>query len=663
MFDSLIVLRVAPGQWLDPRKTGELLAWLGSRPGAIDELALFSSFTHPPLPLGVVRRHCLRLAEVMPQMRQGGYRVGVNILATMGHHEENLPGSLAEPWTRSTDPQGRVSLGSFCPASPELLHYTEELYILVAEAGPDFIWVDDDVRLMGHLPIRATCFCEACIDRFCQEIGATYTRETLVAAMGGPPSPERDELRLLWLEHNRVMIANLLRAAAEAVHRVDPTLPMGFMTGDRFYEGYGFGEWADALEGPQSPPARWRPGGGFYSDDAYMGLVDKANAIGRQVSQLPRKVSIIQSEIENFIYQRLSKSVAVTMLEGIAHMAAGATGLALNVIGDPDSVAEEYTPFLEATHVTRPFLAALAEATGRSVPEGLWPAWNRDIYADRGLEGDWLERNQSTTALNLPYALGEIGIPIAYGPEGARVCALAGPMPGAFSVEELEGIFSGGVLLDGRSLAALEELGLQDLAGVRIADTFDIDAIEVLTEHPLNGAYAGWRRNCRQSFWPQPAYRLEPTAPEVEALARMVDYGGADLGPCMTAYTNALGGRVVVLGYSPWHRIYNLCKTSQLKAVCQWLSRDTLPALVETYAKVVVWARRNAQGRLVLVLINASLDPIPELVLRARARGTSVTHLAYSGREYIVTTEQDGAEHVRLRLPQIAPWSAHLLCW
>ena len=247
--------------------------------------------------------------------------------------------------------------------------------------------------------------------------------------------------------------------------------------------------------------------------------------------------------------------------------------------------------------------------------------------------------------------------------------ALAQGLPAAFSQEGLAELFAGGVLLDGQALATLETLGLDDWAGVRIARTFDIDAIEVMADHELNGPYAGWRRDTRQSFWAEPGYRLEPIKPGVQVLANMVDYQGNHLGPCVTAYANALGGRVVVLGYSPWQRIHDLAKTSQLKAVAQWLSRETLPAVVETYARVVVWARRSAAGGLTLILINASLDPIPELCLRVRAGGTSggrpsaVTCWLMSGEQRVLPTEQAGPEHVRVRMDQVAPWSAYLLSW
>jgi hypothetical protein len=665
MPDNLVALRVGTAQWMSDDGFADLMRFLGAHPQAIDEVVFFTSFTHPPIPLDEMERRCARLAEVMPKVRAAGYGVGINVLASMGHHEENLPHSLAESWPRVTDPQGNVSLGSYCPASPELLEYARRLYILVAQAKPDFIWVDDDVRLYGHMPVLATCFCDACIERFNAEFsaaGAAFTRDTLVAATQGEPAPARDAWRDRWLEHNRSMIATLLRAAAEGAHQVDPAIPLGFMTGDRFYEGYAFAEWAEALEGPASGPARWRPGGGFYNDDAYLGLVEKAHDVGRQVSQLPLKARVIQSEIENFPYQKLRKSVAVTLLEAAAHMAAGATGPAFNIIGSNDPL-DEYRPFLDAIAAGKPFLSALRESMGRSPAVGVWPAWNRDLFADHGATGDWLRHNESVAALRRMYVLGELGLPIAYGAQGARISVLSGPLPAAFSRPELERMLSGGVLLDAPAAHSLAQLGLGDATGVRIAGGIAQDMSEVLSDHPLNGRFAGWSRNCRQSFWPETACRLEAAAEGVEELAHLADYAGAGHGPCMTAYRNPLGGRVVVAGYYPWTLIHNLAKSSQMKAVCQWLSRESLPVVVETYARVVVWARHDPQGRLVLVLLNASLDPAPVLSLRVRARPAPVQHLTMSGEERTLAPAACGPDHVAVTLENVAPWSMHLLRW
>lgn len=662
MADNLVALRVGTAQWMSNDGFHDLMQFLLAYPRAVDEVILFTSFTHAPIPLDEMGRRCDRLAHVLPEVRRAGYRVGINVLTSMGHHEENLIHSLAEPWPRVTDPHGNICRGSYCPASPELLDYVRRIYTMVAKIGPDYIWVDDDVRLYGHLPVLATCFCDECIVRFNAEFGATFTRETLVAATQGEPSLTRDLWRDRWIEHNRRMIAALLSAAAQATHRVAPDIVMGFMTGDRFYEGYAFAEWSDTLVSTASEPPRWRPGGGFYSDDTYMGLVEKAHDIGRQVSQLPANVRVIQSEIENFPYQKLRKSVTITMLEAAAHMAAGATGPAFNIISSNDPL-EEFLPFLSAIDASKSFFGALRESVGRSPPQGIWPAWNANIFADHGARGDWLRQNESVAALRRSYVLAELGLPMAYSVKGARISLLSGPLPAAFDRSELEHIFAGGVLMDVPALHSLSQLGLSEWAGVQANEGFDHDMSEVLSDHWLNGRFARWSRDCRQSFWPATVYRLDATAQDVEVLAHLTDYAGTGFGPCMSVFQNALGGRVVVAGYYPWMLIHSLSKSSQLKAVCRWLSDDTVPIIAETYARIVLWARNDDRGNLVAILLNASMDFLPNITLRARAQASRVQHLTMSGEEHELFAQACGRDHVVLVLRDLQPWSMHLLHW
>ena len=185
----------------------------------------------------------------------------------------------------------------------------------------------------------------------------------------------------------------------------------------------------------------------------------------------------------------------------------------------------------------------------------------------------------------------------------------------------------------------------------------------MLTNHPLNGTYAGWMQDCRQSFWPVDAYRLEPTMPGVETLAHLTNYLGHDFGPCMTAYENELGGRVVVMGYYPWKLIHNMCKSSQLKAVCTWLSRDTQRVTAESFARVMVWARQGTRGQIAIVLCNATLDAQETLSIRVRTAATCFELVDMDGNVSGVTGElctgHDG--EVRLVLHNLAPWSLYLL--
>ena len=660
---GLVAFRVGTDQWLTEERFGGLLKFFREYPGTADELAFFTSGTHPPLPFEVMQRRAERLAGLMPRIRLEGMGAGINLLATIGHHEENLEGSLNEPWQRVVDVHGRESRGCFCPAGREFQAYVARVYTVLAKTGPDFLWIDDDVRLAGHMPVTYTCFCPECVQRFTREADRAFTRESLVAAFGSGPLAERLALRRRWLEHNRATINNLFRLIEQTVHQTQPGLPLGFMTGDRFYEGYAFTQWAGTLAGPQRDTVRWRPGGGFYSDESLTGLVGKAHDIGRQVSQLPPEVAVIQSEIENFPYDLLRKSAETTVVEAAAHMGAGTTGTAFNVLSQRPDPLGEYLPILRAIHRTKPFYRILREELGRSPLVGVWPAWNADSFTVNSADGAWPDgAGDAIGALNRTYVLGEIGIPLCYGPSKAAVTVLAGPGPLAFSPERLREIFSGGVLLDVAAWQTLSRLGLAEWTGVRPGPERARDAIETLTAHPLNGRFAGWSRDCRQSFWHEPASSLEPAASGVETLARMVDYLGRDLGIAMTAFTNELGGRVVVMGYFPWSMMHHLAKSSQMKSVCAWLSGDRLPVRLESFSRIHLWVRQPLPDRVACVLLNASLDPATEPVLRLTNPAKKIRWTDMEGKtDSIKPSPVKGAPGCLVRLPVLKPWSVSML--
>lgn len=652
--NSLVSFRIGTALWLTDERFQDLLDYFGRFPGMTDELAFFTSETHPPLPLEVMEQRAERLARLMAEVRKRGMRAGINVLATMGHHEENLQNSLAAPWQRVTDIHGRISRGSFCPAQPELLDYARKVYAAMTKASPDFIWLDDDIRLAGHMPITLTCFCDRCLSDFSRESGRAFTRETLPAAFDSGPLEERMSWRARWLEHNRVMIDNLFRAIEQTVHALKPGLPLGFMTGDRFWEGYDFARWARTLSGPGRAPVIWRPGGGFYSDERPIDMVGKAHDVGRQVAALPREVVVVQSELENFPYQRLRKAAHSTVVEAAAHMAAGTTGTAFNVLNMRPDPLDEYVPLGARIHASRPFYELMRRELMRSKTEGLWPAWNRDFIKAVNPDGKWLEGGRLPLAE--PYTLGEIGIPICYDFTGRAATALSRTAPLAFTREQLREIFSGGVLMDVDAWHAMERLGLGSWTGVRAVKGCDVDAHEELGKHGLNGRFAGWSRDCRQSFWKERAWALEPSNGKTAALASLRDYAEKDLGISTTAFENELGGRVVVMGYYPWSQIHSLAKASQMKAVVEWASRGRMPAMVESYSKISLWCRSTPAGKRAVVLLNTSLDPDEALKLRVKTRGAAFTLHSMSG-----PARSLKAVNGLVSVPKLDPWHMNLL--
>jgi len=434
------------------------------------------------------------------------------------------------------------------------------------------------------------------------------------------------------------------------------------MSGENFYSGFAYDEWARALAGVQGAPVMWRPGGGFYTDEWTGGLLGKAHSIGRQVAALPDNVTDIQSEIENFPYQRLKKAASTLALEVAAYIGAGCTGAALNCVGFVDAdPAQEYLPYFAAVRRCRAFLDRAVAAFGRSPSTGVWQAVNRDEYATVRIDGDW-SAAPGWHGLNALGELAEIGLPIAYGREGAAVIALSGDSCLAFSREELRGLLAGGALLDGPALQRLNAMGFAEETGFEVIGVRDDDTIEQLTTDPLNGAFAGAHRDCRQSFkwWSEPACLLRPLLPEARVLAEGVDYGGVSHGAVGGVFENNLGGRVAVCGYFPWRYLQTLAKTVQLKALCRWLSRESLPAYLDSYHKVALWSRQDAEGRPALLLLNASLDDAEQVRVLIRAAGP-LTLTRMDGREESLTPDGEDGPYSIFTIPRLDAWQTALL--
>lgn len=656
--EAFISFRIGVPLWRPEARFEEVLSLLDEHPGLADEIALFTSETHPPLPLREVAQRAEILERRMAAARKRGYAAGVNVLSTLGHHEEDLAHSLGEDYPRMTDIEGRVCRGTLCPEHERVHEYVRELYRTVALAGPDFVWVDDDVRCLGHWPICGGCFCDTCLARFAQECGREYTRETLRAAFDTGSPADRLAARRAWLAHNRGLIGRLLALIEETVHEIRPGLPLGFMTGDRFGEGYDFDAWAAVLAGPGNAEVRWRPGGGFYSDEHLDGLVAKSHTIGRQVSLLPPAVRNVQSEIENFPYQRLRKAARTTALEAASHIAAGCTGAALNVLSMYDEPLGEYRALVAELHASRGFYDLLVRTFGRQASCGVWGAWGKDSFAAHNLAaGAWMGNGDAPLWVPPGEEMLELGVPAAYAPDAGCVVAMAGDAPMSFPEAELRRMLSGGVYLDARALCRLHERGLGGLAGFRVAGTHDADCIEVFTDHPINGPFAGRRRDGRQSFWKSRASALVPSG-GASALACLQDYAGSEIcACCLGVFENELGGRVCVAGYYPWAQLSSLAKASQIKRILRWLSRDALPLYVESFHRAAVWVRRNGAGGLAFALINTSLDEARELAVMVRTDASCLRVFDWRCQETAVPACGTDGPYRRFTLPRLGPWA------
>ncbi|MGN6437394.1 MAG: hypothetical protein ACTHMM_12720 [Agriterribacter sp.] len=654
-----ISFRVGTAVWMSDQRFEALLDLFDHYKGVTDQVTFFSSVTHAPLPLKDFESRMKILKKRLTQTRSRGYQAGINILTTIGHHEEDLDHSLKGNYTPVTDMEGNISKGAYCPNDQNFQQYIRTIYRLAAQANPDYIWIDDDVRLAGHMPVTYTCFCHHCLSIFETETQLKWSREKLAKAFSTGTQQEKLQWRNAWLDHNRGTITRLFRLIETTVHAVDPNLILGFMTGDRFYEGYAFDNWAATLSGKSRANVWWRPGGGYYHDGQTAELAGKSHDIGRQVSMLPKEVVVIQSEIENFPYQRMKKAASITALEAASHIAAGCTGAAFNVLSFYDEPLDEYKPLLEKLQQTREFFNRLVAVFGRQPLLGASMVWDRNSFATTALSNHTWPGGGSPVIRPEQY---ELGIPASYDYRQAAIAMLTANNIYTLTDSMIRELLSKAVYLDVPALEQLNKLGYGKLTGFTVSDTALKDRIEAFTPHPINQPFANRQRDNRQSFNRDAAYGIRATQKGAEVLSCLVDYAGEKKsGATMGVFENELGGRIAVSGYYPWHSMGSLSKSSQMKNVFRWLSRDKLPGYVASFHKVNCWMRHTRDGKLAMAITNSSFDVAKELTVMLRVQSAAVTVYNMDGSVTTISASGEEGMYKKFTLPNLEAWQMLLV--
>lgn len=653
--------RIGLPHWETEEAFERLLALLCVRRRIVNEVALFDSITHHLyIPLEDYARRMELAAERLDALRRAGVgSAGINVLATIAHMDEGWSYMPPLPFQPMVGHDGSVSTGCACPNTPQMREYVRAKYALVAHARPDFIWVDDDIR-MHHHGVAWACFCPTCLDLFCRKAGRKYSREKLVRALD---EPEQGRLRELWVQQNIESIESLLEEIKRVLREVGPTIATDLMTcGPAWttYSGMAFGRWFVALDAVKSRPG----GGGFYTDRTPIEMYYKGVDSGRQRALLPTTVTDLQYELENFPYQLLKKSKTALVDECALALAYGMNGVAFNLFALPAAEAD-FLPYMDWIEALRPLWAALVAHTGGLPTAGLWPAWSAELAAKRSVrqgEGSWFGRNAKYD-ITRPLVLGEIGLPIAVDRPGCAT-VLCGRVAEVFDDAELRVMLSGGVLMDSTALDVLTERGLGHLSGVRVAQRLDNGVMERFTEDPINGFAAGRVRDARIEFWGDPRGMgdvLEPVAEGVRVLAHMEDYFYRNRGPCMTAFENELGGRVVVMGYAPWIFLHSVAKRVQIQNVADWVSRGCVPVRIDEAVTLIPVARVSVdRRRAVVVLLNAGMDEIEKVSVHVRCEAKRVRVLApdMPVRTLSMRPEVGGG---RVTLRNISPWGVRVV--
>jgi hypothetical protein len=647
-------MRLAPYPWMGDRQFEETINTLAKYPGVAEDIAFFTEVSGSGTQLEDFKKNMQILSQRMQKVREKGFRPGLNMFVTLGHREENLENSLKGDFQYMVGIDGTVSKGCYCPNDPNYQAYLSQKYQIAAATNPDFIWIDDDVRMSNHAPLKVACFCKHCLDIYEKETGKKYTRESLEKAMNEGSLEEKIKNRKAWLQHNRNTLNNLCQLIEHAVHQTNPAISLGFMSGDRFYDGYDFDHYAENLSGSGKKEVMWRPGGGFYEDYNILELAAKSHAIGRQVSILPATVTSIQSEIENIPCQRLRKASSIVVLEAASHIAAGCTGTTYSILPYYDEPVEAYEPLLQELQKARPFFDLMVQKLGRTPLAGVLNFWNKDICASfNATDGDWF----NVTPIIPSTELYEIGLPAAYSTEHANVTILTKDNIAALTPEEIKSFLSGSLYIDGEVLQQLNAQGWQDYTGFELVASNPGDCVERYLQHALNGKYVGRERRSYPRF---KSYAFKKTNEKAEALTALDDLSGHELGIGMGIFENKLGGRIAVAGHCPLNMMGNPSKSTQQKSVFRWLSRDQLSGYIKSFHRINLWIREATANQQALTLTNSSFDPALQVELMIRTTKTSLKIYDMNCQEKTISSSGTDGPYQKFIIPVIDPWQIRL---
>lgn len=624
----------------------ELLELFKRYPDSIDEVSVFEqNEVQGYHPMSVIEDYCRVLEKRLGQLRAAGIKsVGINSLITLGHADDSemVP---APSFGTMVGPGGERSRGCMCPNDVDFLSYIAEKYRRIALCGPDFVWVDDDIRMENHGIVRHACFCPTCLSRFSADFGYNLTREELVKKLN---APDGEAIRHAWAAHNGATLTRLMKTIGDAVHNVDPKIETGLMYYEVSpYNGMDHKRLVNALGG-----VRVRPGGGFYEDEHPGSFLLKMYSIERQISNLPEGLTDIQYEQENYPYQRLQKSTHMLALECTAALVSGMNGLAVNALHSDKATNAEIAEKCSAMY---PVWKEITKVGGNT--QGLYGAWTAET-AFQYNGGNWFETVDRW--LDTPYALSfpNAGIPLTMRKDDNCATLLAGHTAAGLSDSELTEILSGGVFLDAASLEILQARGLGHLCGAQIKDKYNFNVFEVFTDDPFNENEAG-RINNKTGLIPPGSfcYTFLPSD-GARVISNLCGPSNLLLGASLIAYENSLGGRVIVGGYLPWQNLLSPAKLFQTRNLCDWLSFGKMPVLVHGAVRVIPMIRVG--DGFALLLINAFLDPTGPFEVDVRLPVTEVERIEPHGKRTPVPCSpiQGG---MRLHVDRMEPWEFTVL--
>ncbi len=546
-------------------------------------------------------------------------KLGILAQATIGHGW--VPDEPA-PFQKIIHPDGSPAY-QMCPLDAAFQAYIRHAFRQLAALRPAFFMVDDDFRLLAG---RNGCYCPLHLAEISRRLERQLTREALLELLRQDNDAAQAYDKLLL--DSLLDLAGVVRSAIDAT---DPAIPGSFCTclgENRFAHAI-----ARRLAGAGQQPVVRINNGRYLCAEMRSFPVRMAHT-AMQTAFYDAE-TIILAETDTCPHNRYSTGANLLHAHYTGSILEGCHGAKhwLTRIGNPWSSSQQHASGIAYRNLLtrhRGFYEALFCAVQESRPAAYVAAAlaGKPPFVPAPSQG-YADGSAKTWAA----IIGVLGLPCNYARQSGLPAMMTGEDVEIFSDDELRQLLRHGLLLDGPAAEALTRRGFAEAIGVQAA--------------PWTGpGVSGERweevilpRDLRYS-------RLEPLGPAVRIHSTLLhrtsgvseDY--TELGPAVTLFENATGGRVAVLaassGYgnsltNPGLSFYDEDRKRELVELLGWVCAQPLPFYYPGDAELYLKLRRFADGRHLLALFNLGHDPLETIPLAAAQPVAKVEILAPDG--------------------------------
>lgn len=525
-------------------------------------------------------------------------------------------------FSRMVDHRGETSPHANCPLCPAFRkEFAQRAALFCSIARPAVIMTEDDFSIHAGSSSYG-CFCRDHLEEFSRRMGRTYSREELVSLIS-----QGDDLSLLrsWRE---LMRDSLVDFARELRSAVDESIPIGYMqSGAADKEGDCTMAVSRALAGEKNEPFSRLFGTTYCAGSAR----DLPRVLYHPLYTKQHHPDLVAyHESDTFPHTLFFMSVGFLRAMMSIVYSSGFVGSVFQtqqLLDDPNEERAYGRMFSEECKRFEALCEAVTKCRRRGVEIAYDPFGNTAQSYSKRPDPLWAR------------PVGLFGIPYVTTPEDV---AFWDARPARYkSEEEVKEALSRGLILDGAAARILCERGFGAYLGVEVTDEWiggrylrDLAAREVLREDylpelkgrnlPSPHMYAKGNNGTLQ--------KLTLREEGCEVLSRLISYERDNLGPVVTRFENALGGRVAVLGFTLCDEkttadnlsqsLYNYRRQAMLQELVDWCGGEL--ACVEGAANLFLVMNEAAEPDLgflgILTVVNLGEDPAHEVTIRLPER-------------------------------------------